>query len=446
MSVYENSLEFARASDAADPLRAFRAQFLFPQYIDTSLPQAPQRDIIYFTGNSLGLQPRLARAALERELHRWAELAVEGHFVADRAGETPWVSYHKQFEAPLARIVGARPHEVVAMNTLTVNLHLLMASFYRPTPKRCKILCEAGAFPSDQYALETQARFHGLNPDDVIVECAPRDGEHTLRTDDILAAIREHASELALVMFSGVQYYTGQVFDIQRITQAAQEAGAVAGWDLAHAVGNVELFLHEWNVDFAAWCSYKYLNSGPGCVAGAFVHERYADNQDLVRLAGWWGNEEQERFQMNKGFRPAFGTQSWQASNGNILGMAAHKAALDIFDQTSIAELRTKSRLLTGFLDFVIRDVAGVNINVITPPPPERGCQLSLVVSDSIPARNGQSGGRRVFDYLAENGVIVDWREPNVIRAAPAPLYNSFEDVWRFGQILREALLLEMEE
>jgi kynureninase len=423
MNAYEYSLDFARTQDAHDPLRSFRAEFLFPQHNG--------QNVIYFTGNSLGLQPRTARAALERELTRWAEVAVEGHFVRDRAGETPWVAYHKQFEAPLARIVGAQPDEVVAMNTLTVNLHLLMASFYRPTPHRFKILCEAGAFPSDQYALETQVRLHGLDPDTAIVECTPRTGEHTLRTDDILATISEHASELALVMFSGVQYYTGQVFDMPAITRATHEAGAVAGWDLAHAVGNVELALHEWHVDFAAWCSYKYMNSGPGAVAGAFVHERHANNPDVLRLAGWWGNEETERFQMKKGFRPARGAQSWQMSNGNILGAAAHKASLDIFDQTSIAALRIKSQALTDFLDAVIREVAGERVEIITPPPPERGCQLSLFV---------RGGGRRVFDVLSANGVIVDWREPNVIRAAPAPLYNSFEDVWRFGQILRAAL------
>jgi kynureninase len=425
---YTYSLAFAQEQDRNDPLRHFRSRFLFPQH--------QGREVVYFTGNSLGLQSLNVREALEYELQRWATLGVEGHF----QGEQPWVSYHKQFEQPLARIVGALPSEVVAMNALTVNLHLLLASFYRPTTKRWKILCEAGAFPSDQYALETQARWHGLDPASTVIELAPRDGEHTLRHDDILRAIEEHGSTLALVMFSGVQYYTGQVFDIASLTKAAHAVGALAGFDLAHAVGNVVLSLHGWDVDFAAWCSYKYLNSSPGGVAGAFVHERHAvqssANPQLLRLAGWWGNEEQERFKMEKGFRPAQGAQSWQTSNSCILAMAVHKAALDIFDETSIPELRRKSERLTGFLEFVIDEVSAhttdKRLEIITPRAPhERGCQLSLFV---------HGGGKAVFERLSAQGVVVDWREPNVIRAAPAPLYNSFEDVWRFGEALRSAL------
>lgn len=417
---YTNSLDFARQQDSLDPLRRFRSQFIIPQH--------DGKDAMYFTGNSLGLQPKRVRDYIGKELDNWASQAVEGHF----RGDAPWVRYHEQFEEPLARIVGAKPHEVVAMNALTVNLHLLLVTFYQPTTTRYKLLCEAGAFPSDQYAFETHIRSRGLNPDDVIIEISPRVGEHTLRTDDILSAIANHHDSLALVMLSGVQYYTGQVFDMASITKAAHAVGALVGFDLAHAAGNIPLALHEWNVDCAAWCSYKYLNSGPGNISGVYIHERHANNTELPRYAGWWGNDLSERFQMKKGFRAAHGAHSWQLSNGNILAMAAHKAALDVFSETSMDTLRTKSETLTGFLEFVIEDVARERIDIITPKDKtQRGCQLSLFV---------QPNGRAIFEHLSEHGVIVDWREPNVIRAAPAPLYNSFEDVWRFGSILKEAL------
>lgn len=418
---YENTLDFARRLDAEDPLRQFRERFLFPQHNGS--------DVRYFCGNSLGLQPVSVRASVEQELDDWAQLGVEGHF----RGTHPWLSYHKLFAEPLARLTGAQPHEVVAMNSLTVNLHLMMVSFYRPTPQRFKIICEAGAFPSDQYALETQVRFHGFNPDEAIIELVPRHGEHTLRTEDILNTIIANADNLALLMMPGVQYYTGQVFDMKAIADEAHAVGALVGYDLAHAIGNVELHLHDWGVDFAVWCSYKYLNSGPGGVSGAFVHERHADNPALHRFAGWWGNDEKERFLMKKGFHPAYGAEGWQISNAPVLSMAAHKASLGIFDEAGMQALVEKRDKLTGFLAFVIgeagRDSGGHTFEVITPHnPAERGCQISLLTDNN---------GRALFDKLTAEGIIADWREPNVIRVAPVPLYNSFEDVWHLGQALQ---------
>lgn len=419
---YENTLDFARRQDAEDPLRQFRERFLFPKHNGS--------DVRYFCGNSLGLQPASVRASVEQELDDWAQLGVEGHF----RGTHPWLSYHKMFAEPLARLTGAQPHEVVAMNSLTVNLHLMMVSFYRPTPQRFKIICEAGAFPSDQYALETQVRFHGFHPDEAIIELVPRHGEHTLRTEDILNTIIANADNLALLMMPGVQYYTGQVFDMKAIADEAHAVGALVGYDLAHAVGNVELHLHDWGVDFAVWCSYKYLNSGPGGVSGAFVHERHANNPALHRFAGWWGNDEKERFLMKKGFHPAYGAEGWQISNAPVLSMAAHKASLEIFDEAGMQALAAKRDKLTGFLAFVIgeagSDSGGHKFEVITPNnPAERGCQISLLTDNN---------GRALFDRLTAEGIIADWREPNVIRVAPVPLYNSFEDVWHLGQALQQ--------
>jgi len=414
---FEYSQAYARCCDEADPLRGLRGEFYLPVHQGA--------EVLYFTGNSLGLQPKTVRAALETELEDWAALGVEGHF----RGTHPWVSYHKRFEQPLAALVGAKPEEVVAMNTLTVNLHLMLASFYQPEGKRTAIVCEAGAFPSDQYALETHLRHRGFQPEEHLLELVPRHGEHTLRTDDIVAVLQNHADRIALVMMAGVQYYTGQAFDIAAITRAAHAIGARVGWDLAHAVGNIPLHLHDWGVDFAVWCSYKYLNSGPGGVAGAFVHERHANNVDIPRLAGWWGNDEHERFKMQRSFRAARGAQAWQLSNAPVLALAAHKAALDVFDKTSMSALRAKSVHLTGFLEYVLRTVMGHRVQIITPSnPDERGCQLSLLV---------EKQGRQLFEYLTQHGVVVDWREPNVIRIAPVPLYNSFEDVWRLGELLR---------
>jgi len=332
----------------------------------------------------------------------------------------------------VAKLAGASPLEVVVMNTLTVNLNLLMVSFYRPSKQRYKIIMEQMAFPSDQYAMEMQVKFHGFNPEDAIIEAKPRAGEHTIRTEDLLELIDRHKDELVLVMMGGVNYYSGQLFDIPAITKAAHEAGAIAGFDLAHAAGNVPLHLHDWDVDFACWCSYKYLNSGPGGVSGVFIHERFAHNFSLPRFAGWWGNEEKTRFQMKKGFFPQPGAAGWQQSNAQILPMAVHRASMEIFDEVGIEALQQKSRNLTGYMEHLLMDIPGNEFTIITPSDPQqRGCQLSILTGDR---------GKMLFDKLTENGVIADWREPNVIRVAPVPLYNSFEDVWRFAEILRDNL------
>lgn len=418
---YENSLDFARTCDQNDSLRKFRDQFF--------IPQLNGKDSIYLCGNSLGLQPKAVRAALEQELLDWQNLGVEGHF----HGKNPWFKYHELFHEKEARVVGALPGEVVVMNNLTTNLHLMLVSFYRPTPQRYRIITEAGAFPSDQYALETQVKFHGHQPDDAIIELKPRPGECNLRTEDIAATINQYADSLALVLMGGINYYTGQVFDLATITQAGHAVGAQVGFDLAHAAGNVLLELHNWNVDFAVWCTYKYLNSGPGGVGAAFVHEKHASNLELPRFAGWWGHNQEERFQMKKGFKPITGAAGWQLSNGAILTMAAHKASLDIFDEAGMPALRKKSEQLTGYLEFLIKELnlPESQLQIITPSEPSaRGCQLSLLVHQN---------GRALFEKLTAAGVILDWREPNVIRVAPVPLYNSFEDVFCFTEILRKS-------
>lgn len=414
----QNSQAFAQELDAQDPLRHFREQFLFPQHNG--------KDVLYFCGNSLGLQPKSVRQALLNELEQWAEHGVEGHF----RGELPWMHYHKFLTEQTARLVGALPHEVVVMNTLTVNLHLMMASFYRPTPTRYKIVMEAGAFPSDQYAMESQARWHGLDPEQVIVEVAPRPEEDVLRFEDILQTIETHGESVALVMFGGVNYYTGQFYDLEKITLAARRVGANVGFDLAHTAGNLPLRLHDWGPDFAVWCSYKYLNSGPGGPSGVFVHERHASSPNLPRFAGWWGHDESVRFQMKKGFRPMRGAEGWQLSNAQIFSFAAHKASLDIFDKAGMDALRAKSLQLTAFLERVLEEAdAGRNLfKIITPRDPgQRGCQLSLLTDGR---------GKALFDFLTEQDAVADWREPNVIRFAPVPLYNSFEDVWELGQLI----------
>ena len=339
MSGFQNNIEHARSLDVQDPLATFRQQFFIPQHDGA--------DSVYFTGNSLGLQPKKAKEIIEIELNDWAKYGVEGHFLAKH----PWYSYHEMFAEPLANIVGAKAHEVVAMNGLTVNMHLLMVSFYRPTKQRFKIICEEKAFPSDQYALESQAKFHGLDPKDAIIEIGPREGEHCINTQDILDAIEKHGNELAMIMIGGVNYYTGQLVDMEKITEAGHEIGATVGFDLAHAAGNVELRLHDWNVDFAAWCSYKYMNSGPGSVAGAFVHERHKYNPDLPRFAGWWGYNKETRFKMQPGFNPMEGAEGWQLSNAPVFSMAIHKASLDIFMEAGMESLIAKSKKLTAFLE-----------------------------------------------------------------------------------------------
>jgi kynureninase len=420
---YVNSEAFAQEQDSRDELKGFREHFIFPQH--------EGKDVIYFCGNSLGLQPKNAAGYVERELAKWAEHAVEGHFNEPR----PWLYYHKLFKQSSAHLVGALEHEVVVMNNLTTNLHLLMASFYRPKGKQTKILMEAGSFPSDAYAVETQVRFHGLDPDKHIIELKPKEGAHFLDPVDILRAIDHHAGELALILMPGIQYYTGQVMPMEAIAKKAREQGIPFGLDLAHAAGNIPMELHDWGVDFAVWCTYKYLNSGPGSVAGAFVHERHANNPEMPRLAGWWGHDEESRFKMEKGFVPMHGADGWQLSNMNILGTAAHLASAELFMQANIKTLRSKSIRLTGFLNYVIYQIdGGEYIEVITPQEPDsRGAQLSLLV---------KKGGKRLFNLLREEGVIGDWREPDVIRLAPTPMYNTFMDVYRFGQILDKALLV----
>ena len=399
--------------DKEDVMREYRRMFF--------IPEKSGKTAIYLCGNSLGLQPKTTKFYIEEELRDWRDLGVEAH----HTGKNAWVNYHHYFDAE-AKLVGAKPSEVVLMNALSVNLHLLMVSFYQPKGKRNKILMEAGAFPSDQYAVETHLRVHGLDYNDTVIEVAPRKGEHTIRHEDFLKAIEDNRKELALVLIGGVNYLTGQLFDMAGITKAAQKAGAIVGFDLAHAVGNVPLNLHEWGVDFAAWCTYKYLNSGPGGVGGIFVHERHANNPDLQRFGGWWGTNEKDRFLMKKGFKPQPGAAGWQISNAPVFPMAIHKASLDIFDEVGMETLRAKSLLLTGYLEFLIKD--NPNITIITPSDPaQRGCQLSLVA---------KKNGKQIFEKLGEEGVIADWREPNVIRVAPVPLYNNYSDILRFSEIL----------
>ena len=418
---FENTAAFATRMDRQDALKDFRKKF--------HLPFADGRPAIYLTGNSLGLQPKTVKKILTEELEDWAALGVDGHVHARR----PWVEYHKLTKKALAKITGAKPGEVVAMNQLTVNLHLLFVSFYRPTPRRYKILTEAGAFSSDQYVVESQLKFHGLDSAEALIELKPREGESYLRTEDILEAIKKNGEELAMVLLGAVQYYTGQFFEMKAITDAAHEVGAVVGFDLAHAIGNVVLNLHNDEVDFAAWCSYKYLNSGPGAIAGAFVHERHA-NADLPRFAGWWGHDEEERFKMKKGFRPMPGVDGWQLSNHPILLAAAHLAALEIIDAAGIKNLRKKSEQLTGYLEYLLNEADPDHqfFQLLTPTDKrQRGCQLSLFM---------KKNGKKIFDRIVNAGVVADWREPDVIRLAPVPLYNTFEEVFRFGHIFTEAL------
>ena len=424
MSTFEFSLDYAKQQDANDPLSSFRDRFHFPQHNG--------QNTVYFTGNSLGLAPKSAMAALEQEVNDWAKYGVDGHFEAKH----PWVNYHEMFAEPLGKLMGAKPVEVAAMNGLTSNLHFLMVSFYRPTKERYKIICEGKAFPSDQYALQSQVKFHGLTPRDTIVQLFPREGEHTLRTQDVLDAIEREGDELALVMIGGVNYYTGQYFDMPTITKAGHEAGAVVGWDLAHAAGNLPMHLHDWDVDFAAWCSYKYMNSGPGSISGIFVHEKHVKNKKLNRFAGWWGHNKERRFLMEPDFDPIESAEAWQLSNAPVLAMAVHKASLDIFMEAGIENLREKSKKLTAYLEFVVNKISDESVNasfeIITPSnPEERGAQLSILSHGS---------GKELFDFLTQEGVIADWREPNVIRIAPVPMYNNFEDVYRFGEILKKGI------
>ncbi|MFK8045643.1 MAG: kynureninase [Crocinitomicaceae bacterium] len=425
MSSYQRTESFAKNKDQNDPLKNCRSKFYIPVINET--------ETVYFTGNSLGLQPKATASYIQAELDAWKDWGVEGHFLAEK----PWFKYHEFLTEKTARIVGALPVEVVVTHSLTTNLHLLMVSFYQPKAKRYKILCEKKAFPSDQYALESQVKFHGYKPEDAIIEIGPRDGEHTINEDDILAAIEQYGSELAMIMIGGVNYYTGQLFDMKTITKAGHKVGAMVGFDLAHAAGNIKLQLHDWGVDFAAWCSYKYLNSSPGGVSGMFVHERHEYNPELPRFAGWWGYDKETRFLMEPGFNPMKGAEGWQLSNAPILGMAANLASLDIFDEVGMDALVAKRDDLTGYLEFIVNSVsesqkAICNLEIITPKDKsKRGAQISILAHGM---------GKPLFDFITKKGVVADWREPNVIRIAPVPLYNSFTDVFRFGEILEEGI------
>ena len=410
---------FARSMDEQDPLKGFRNEFYFPT-------NDKGETKIYFCGNSLGLQPKRTESYLNAQLRKWRDKAVEGHF----EGDQPWFYFHQHATPALQALTGSHEHEVVAMNNLTVNLHLMMVSFYKPTPARYKILIEDGAFPSDQYAVESQVRYHGFDPDDAIIPISPREGEYTLRNEDLLAVITEHRYDLALVMLPGIQFYSGQLLDIPVITQAAHEIGAYAGFDLAHAIGNVPLRLHDWNVDFAAWCSYKYLNSSPGGIGGVFIHERYAE-EDLPRFAGWWGHKAEARFAMDPKFRPEYGAEGWMLSNSEVLSLAAHHAALSVFQEAGLDQIFAKSQSLTAYLEFLLNQIPNGKdplFTIITPQEPhQRGAQLSLLVHQDP---------HQLFERLKENDIVVDYREPNVIRVAPAPLYNTYQEVFQFYEVV----------
>jgi kynureninase len=421
-TVFSTDESFAKQLDSEDPLRGFREKFYLP-------PGKDGKPLIYFAGNSLGLMPKSARAIVEEELDNWAKLGVDAHHAPD----TPWYTYHEALREPTARLVGAKPLEVICMNSLTVNLHLMMATFYRPTKSRFKILMEDPAFPSDTYAIKTQIMHHGLDPKGALILARPRKGEFTIRTEDIVGLIERDADQLALVMVAGVNFFTGQLFDIEKITAAARARGIIVGFDLAHAIGNVPLALHDWNVDFAVWCSYKYLNAGPGAVAGAFVHERHATNTKLPRLAGWFGNDPNTRFRLHlePEFVPVASADGWQISNPPIFSMAPLRASLSVFDEAGgMDPLRAKSIRLASYLEFLLAEIGSKRFTVITPRnPDERGCQLSIMAHEHP---------KELLKELEAAGVKCDFREPNVIRVAPTPLYNTFHEVWRFAKILAQ--------
>ena len=420
---FENAKEYANYLDSLDELSAYKNQFIFPTHNN--------KPVIYFTGNSLGLQPKNAKDYVDEVMQDWANMAVEGHFYAKNA----WWEYHEKFSEALSKIVGAKPTEVSVMNTLTVNLHLLMVSFYKPNKNRYKILCEEKAFPSDQYMLQSQVKFHGYNPKDAIIEIKKRNGEHNIRTQDILDKIDEIGNELALILIGGVNYYTGQVFDIEVITKKAKEYNVIIGWDLAHAAGNIKLELNNWEVDFAAWCSYKYMNAGPGSVSGYFVHEKHHNDSSLNRFAGWYGHNKERRFLMEQNFEPINNANGWQISNLPILSMAPYLASLELFNLVGMDKLIAKRNKITAYLEFILKDIEketpNANFEIITPTDDyEKACQLSVFFHGK---------GKELFNYLMSNGVVVDWREPNVIRFAPVPFYTSFSDIYNFGQILKNA-------
>lgn len=417
------NFDYAVALDSADPLASFREEFI--------IPERNGKQQIYFLGNSLGLPNRNTKARMDEVMTQWATFGVEAFFM----GTDPWMHYHDHLTGPLSRVIGTLPSELVVMNQLTVNLHLLLASFYRPLGNRKKILCEAKAFPSDQYMLETHLRFLGLDPGECIIEVTPRSGEQQIRMEDILAAIEENASCLALVFWGGLNYYTGQFFDIPLITRAAHAVGALAGFDLAHAAGNVALQLHDWNVDFAAWCNYKYLNAGPGAIGAAYIHERYHKDSSLNRLAGWWGYDKATRFQMEKGFKPMETAEGWQVSTPSAFQYAGLRGSLEIIERAGFARMVEKGLALSDYLIYLLDDLnrsANAGIEIITPREnANRGCQVSLLFSGK---------GKSIFDGLHTAGIFADWREPNVIRVAPVPLYNRFTEVWQFADTIRRML------
>ena len=420
-SRFQTGADSAAAMDASDPLAKFRDRFLIPK-------TKTGGDCIYLCGHSLGLQPKTANSYLEQELRDWAQLGVEGHFQA----RNPWMRYHRLLTQQTATLVGAHPAEVVVMNSLTVNLHLMMTSFYRPTSDRHKILVERGAFPSDQYAVKSQIRFHGFDPASSLLELTPREGESCMRDEDIESLIEREGDSIALILLGGINYVTGQAFDMAGITKAGQRKGCVVGFDLAHAAGNILLHLHDWGPDFAVWCNYKYLNGGPGCVGGCFVHERHASAWQLPRFAGWWGHDEETRFQMGPDFQPMVGAEGWQLSNPPILALAALRASLEIFSEAGLERLRGKSAALTRYMEALLREQASPKFSIITPPEEERrGAQLSIRLPGS---------GRELCDRLASAGVIGDWREPDTFRVAAVPLYNSYQDAYSFVQRFSAAL------
>jgi kynureninase len=419
-SSFQLGKEYAAQLDAQDPLARFRERFYIPR-------TKSGEESLYLCGHSLGLQPKSAQAYLEQELKDWAVLGVEGHF----HGQNPWMPYHRLLTEQTAELVGAEPVEIVVMNSLTVNLHLMMASFYRPTQQKHKILIENGAFPSDQYAVKSQILFYGYEPSRSLIEIAAREGESCIRDEDIESLIEREGDSIALILLGGVNYVTGQLFDLAKITQAGRAKGCIVAFDLAHAVGNVPLHLHEWGPDFAVWCSYKYLNGGPGCVGGCFVHERHSRAWDLPRYAGWWGHDERTRFEMGPDFHPMAGADGWQLSNPPILALAPLRASMEIFSKAGMDRLREKSRLLTAYMEFLLHEKSSPKYSIITPPDPEgRGAQLSI----RIPSARG------VCERLISQSVIGDWREPDTYRVAPVPLYNSFGDVYNFVQRFAIAL------
>lgn len=422
MTQYRTDEAFAREMDAADPLSSYRQKFHFPKKNGV--------DCLYLCGNSLGLEPVGVKPAMTQALDDWAALGIEGYWSAS----IPWVSYNEHLMKSAEHIIGAKPGEVVVMNTLTINLNLMMVSFYRPTEKRHKILIENSAFPSDRYAVDAQIKFHGLDPKTSLLEMKPRTGEVTLRTEDILEIIEKEGDSIALIMMGGVNYYTGQLFDMGAITKAGHSKGCTVGFDLAHAAGNVPLKMHEWGADFACWCSYKYLNGGPAALAGCFVHERHGNNPDLPRFAGWWGHDKATRFKMGPDFKPITGAEGWQLSNTPIFSLVPVKVSMDMFLEAGMDRLREKSLKLTGYLEFLLNSLGTDAFRFITPTDPaQRGAQMSIVVKED---------GRKVFDRIQEAGVICDWREPDCIRIAPAPIYNNFSDVYRFSGIFAKALSL----